>query len=423
MKRKLLLSLAMVAAFSLSACGKNGQGNEKAFTPKLDKNTEVELKVRGHYENFEALEDEIVRFKEYYPKVEVTYEYDKNHKKNILTTLAGDTPPDIFFTYSSLDFSSLDEYTEDLAQKDLEFNLDCIKDAYLYKDKNGKVPYLPVFTATYGMMVNEDLFAKNNVKIPETYDELITACNKFKGLDKIYPMLAHSSMIVYPIFFPHFCASIIGNQEKIDKLNNKDTTAGECMRDSLTMLSEFMSHEYIDLDACAAITDDYDATIKRFFEGDVAMMLAKGNTVSGTEKRQTQSAAYTANPFKYSFAPVPTTNKGGYMYSTVELCFSVNKKSKNLDMANEFMRFIISTSELNRMNEKKRMTSPCKTMSLDGMFAGFGKLSQDRCFVPSQLGLSDWADKQVRKAGASIIDAENPLTVDQAIANFGNFPE
>ena len=52
-------------------------------------------------------------------------------------------------------------------------------------------------------------------------------------------------------------------------------------------------------------------------------------------------------------------------------------------MANEFMRFLVSTEELNRMNEKKRMTSPCKAMSLDGMFAGFGKLSQDRCITPS----------------------------------------
>ena len=90
-------------------------------------------------------------------------------------------------------------------------------------------------------------------------------------------------------------------------------------------------------------------------------------------------------------------------------------------MVNEFMRFLVSTKELNKMNDKKRMTSPCKTMFLDGMFAGFGKLSADRCFTPSQLGLSDWADKQVRKAGASIIDREHPYNVDEAIHNYGNF--
>ena len=420
MKKLYILSLFAVFAVSVSACGKGKSSEEVGFKPKLDTGTEVELTVRGHYENFEALEAEITRFKEYYPKVEITYEYDKDHKKNLLTTLAGETSPDIFFTYSSLDFSLYDEYTEDLSEESLGMDLDCIKEAYLYKDTNGKVPYVPIFTATYGMMVNEDLFSKNNVKIPETYDELVSACTTFKNIPNIYPMLAHNSMIVYPIFFPHFCASILGDQAKVSKLNNNEASAGELMRPSLNMLNDFMNHGFVDLDECANIGDDYNKTILRFFEGDVPMMLAKGNTVSGTEKRETQSPAFAANPFKYSFVPVPTTNQGGYMFSTVELCFSVNKKSSKLDMANEFMRFLISTNELNRMNGKKRMTSPCKNMSLDGMFAGFGKLSIERRFTPSEVGLTDWADKQVRKAGASIIAKENPLTVDAAIANYGN---
>ena len=419
MKKRLALLLISFIAFPLCACGNGGQSS--SFAPKLDPNSNVELKVRGHYENFEALEAEIVRFKQHYPKVEITYEYDKDHKKNILTALAGDTPPDIFFTYSSLDFSLYDEYTQDFAQENLNIDLNCIKDAYIYRDSTGKVPYIPIFTATYGMMVNEDLFKKYQVNIPETYDDLVRVCDTFKAAPDVYPMLAHSSMIVYPIYFPHFCASILGNQEKVAKLNKGEEGAGEYMRPSLTMLSDFMARGYVDLDACAQIKDDYNATILRFFEGDVAMMLAKGNTVSGTEKRQSQSAAYTANPFKYSFNPVPTTKDGGYMYSTVELCFSVNKKSAKVDMANEFMRFLTSTEELNRMNDVKRMTSPCKKMSLDGMFAGFGKLSQERCFTPSQLGLSDWADKQARKAGASIIDKANPLTIDQAVAKYGQF--
>ena len=420
MRKHLTLILPILTALSISSCG--GQQKDKdGFKPRLDPNSEVELTVRGHYENFEALEAEIVSFKTYYPKVEINYEYDKDHKKNLLNTLAGDTPPDIFFTYSSLDFSLYDEYTEDLAQSNLNIDLDCIKDAYIYKDNNGKVPYVPIFTATYGMMVNENLFSQYNLSVPQTYDELINVCKTFENAENIYPMLAHNSMIVYPIFFPHFCASILGNQDKVNALNNNTPEAGENMRDSLEMLYDFISQGYIDFDACASIKDDYNATILRFFEGDVAMMLAKGNTVSGTEKRESQSAAYSANPFKYSFHPVPTTDKGGYMYSTVELCFSVNKKSTKLDMANEFMRFLVSTRELNKMNDKKRMTSPCKDMALDGMFAGFGKLPLERRFAPSQLGLSEWADKQVRKAGSSIIDNRNkPTAVDDAIAGYGS---
>ena len=149
------------------------------------------------------------------------------------------------------------------------------------------------------------------------------------------------------------------------------------------------------------------------------MMLATGNTFSGTTSESRQS--YLAYNFNYSFAPVPTTNQGGYMYSTVALGFSVNKKSKNVEMANEFMRFLISSKELNNMNEVKRMTSPCKNMSLEGMFTGFGKLRADHKFANSEVGLDNWPDNRVRKAGASIFSLVDRLTIDQAIIKYGSF--
>lgn len=42
------------------------------------------------------------------------------------------------------------------------------------------------------------------------------------------------------------------------------------------------------------------------------MVLCTGDTVSGTQKRESQSGAFTANPFSYSFVPVPITEEGGY---------------------------------------------------------------------------------------------------------------
>ena len=32
---------------------------------------------------------------------------------------------------------------------------------------------MPVYTTTYGMLVNEEIFEKNKIAIPKTYDELI----------------------------------------------------------------------------------------------------------------------------------------------------------------------------------------------------------------------------------------------------------
>ena len=415
MRKVATFVFASISLLSLSAC--NDAKENKPFKPQLDTETACSLMVRGHYENFEALTEEFRAFNKFYPKVTLSYEYDKNHKKNIVQALNGDTPPDIFFTYSSLDFSSLKDYTEDLSSLDLS----CIRDSLVYKDNDNKVPYLPIYTTSYGMMINENLFDKHKIKTPNTYDDLVKACQSFKDKGVNYPMLGHNSMVLYPLYFPHFCANILNNKTAIDDLNAMKEGAGEYMRSSLELAKDFIDKGFVDKEECAKIEDDYNKTILRFFEGDVPMMLAKGSSFSGTEKRETQSDAFIADPFKYSFVPVPSTNKGGYFYNTVELCFSVNKNSKNLDMANEFMRFLLANNglALNRMSKAKRMITPCKDLSYDDAYSAFGKMDASRCITPSQLKLSDAADQQVRKAGTAV--CQEGMSVNDAVNNFGKF--
>ena len=179
-----------------------------------------------------------------------------------------------------------------------------------------------------------------------------------------------------------------------------------------------MSHGYINLDNCNELKDNYEAVILRFFKGDVPMMLATGNTVSGTEKREAKSQPFTSHPFKYSFHPVPPTETGGYFINAVSIGFGVNKNSKNLAMANEFMRFLTSANELNTMAKAKRMVTPCIDMSLDSVYAPFRRLSAQQFINTSELGLSDAAASQVNKAGWQV--SNGLLTVDEAVAAYGS---
>lgn len=214
---------------------------------------------------------------------------------------------------------------------------------------------------------------------------------------------------------------IINNKQAISDLNEKKEGAGEYMRESLTIAKDFMDKDYYDLKESANIADDYDKTIKRFFEGDVAMMVATGNTVSGTEKRQDQSQAFKDNPFTYSFHPIPSTEQGGYFYNTVDPCFSLNKTITGVrhDMAVEFMRYIVTSQTLNRLCKAKRMITPSKDFTFDSIYSAFGKIPASRTFTPSQLGLSDTADTQVRKAGRAV--CLEGMSVDEAVQKFGKF--
>ena len=416
--KKLALVLVLVLALCLTGCAGKEAKKQEGFAPKLDTKADCTITVSGHYENFEALETEFNRFAEYYPNVNMKYVYMDDYKNNIATALESSEAPDIFFTYSSWGDAEYAQ-AENLADPATGIDLSCIRESLLYKDAAGNVPTVPVYTTTYGMLVNEEIFEKNKIAIPKTYDELIAACEALKAAGYASPIMAYNngSEMLFPMFYPYFCAQIQGKEDVIRKMNNMEEGAGEYMRSALELAADFMSRGYVDLESCSQIANNYEALILRFFEGDVPMMMATGNTVSGTEKREKKSEAFTAHPFKYSYHPVPSTKEGGYFLNLVSIGFAVNKNSQNLEMANEFMRFLVTPGEMNRMAQAKRMVTPCTDMSLDGVYAAFGGMDASRVINMSELGLADTPDAQVRKAGWQV--SNGTMTVDEAVAAFG----
>ena len=103
------------------------------------------------------------------------------------------------------------------------------------------------------------------------------------------------------------------------------------------------------------------------------------------------------------------------------LQFSVNKDSKNLDMSNEFMRFLITPQELNNMAQNKGLMSPTKDLSFNSMYAAFGDVPEERILSPEVIGLKDDAVIQMRMAVYGVGTGE--MSVDEAIKAFGSFEQ
>ena len=101
--------------------------------------------------------------------------------------------------------------------------------------------------------------------------------------------------------------------------------------------------------------------------------------------------------------------------------FSVNKDSENLDMVNEFMRFLITSRELNEMAQNKGLMSPTKDLSFNSMYAAFGSIPESRIISPEVLGLTDDAVIQLRMAVYFVGKGE--MTIDEAIAGYGTFSQ
>ena len=150
-------------------------------------------------------------------------------------------------------------------------------------------------------------------------------------------------------------------------------------------------------------------------------MTASGDTVSGTKKRESRSEAFIANPFTYTFVPVPMSDEGSVFLDMSNLQFSVNKDSAEKDMANEFMRFLITPRELNRMAQNKGLMSPTKDLSFNSIYAAFGDIPESRILSPEVIGLTDDAVIQLRMAVYFVGKGE--MTIDEAIAGYGTFSQ
>ena len=429
MRKTLCTLLSVIMVIELAACGsaKKEGSDDKVFKPALDTNVSCHINVAGGYDNFEALEAEFDRFNEYYPNVELTFTKIDDYNNMIGTVLNGNDAPDIYVNYSWMygreQYSSSIEHAENLADPSLGLDLDCIRSNIILKTDDGTLPMVPVFSNTYGMLVNNDLFEKEGLKVPTTYKELVEVCNAFRAKGYANPLMGFSKEETTSLFtlsiYPYFCGTVANDPEAVKKLNSLDPSAGEYLRPSLEKIGQFMNDGCVDLEACAGIENNYDAVILRFFEGDVPMMTASGDTVSGTEKRKSRSEAYIASPFNFSFVPVPLSDDGATFLDMSNLQFSVNKDSKNLEMANEFMRFLITSPELSNMAQKKGLMSPTKDLSFNSMYAAFGAVPESRILSPEEIGLTDDAVKQMRQAVYAV--GTGSMTIDEAVANYGSF--
>ena len=428
MKKTKYVLFAAIMALAISGCKKSNSKEEpeKPFVPGLDTETACQISVKGHYDNFEALIEQVDNFNKYYPNVEITYQkVDDYTKDNVINSLfSGDGAPDIYFINNGWEndpkYKNYFDHAEDLSDASTGIDLTAVREGLIYNDADGHVPFVPIFTNSYGMIVNEEIFSKNNLSIPKTYVELIDVCNSLIGLGYESPIMSYKGSL-YSLYFPYFLSTINGNKEAVDALNTLEASAGSYVRQGLEKAEDFNSYHFIDKAKCTEeiAKDNTDGICLRFYKGDVPMMFTEVNRLSGSHKREASSEEYQANPFKYSFQPIPTTENGGYYFNTITLSFAVNKDSKNLAMTTEFMRFLIRSQSLNEMNSSKRQVSPARKLGDDKLFNSFKDvLNNNRVLYNYVVGLSSTADTQARKTFDAFF---NGATVDEAIAGYGSY--
>lgn len=426
MRKHIFIVLIVFMLMSLTACSKKKEESDVGFKPSLDSQASCSITVVGSYDNFEALEAEFDRFNEFYPNVQFKYVKLDDYNNTLGVALESSNKPNIFFATASMignqKYDSVFNHMENLSDPALKLNLDCIRPGLINNDSKDGVMMVPVFSRTYGMLVNNGLFEKEGLAIPSSFSELLSVCDELKKRGYDSPMMGYSlkssSCFMNTVSYPLFVATLAKNPQALALANDLDPAAGEYMRQALEAVEKLIQSGCINLEACDQIKDNYTKVILRFFEGDVPMMICTGDTVSGTKKRESQSEAFSKAPFSYTFAPIPLTESGGYFIDSPSVEFSVNKDCDNLDMTNEFMRFLISNSELNQMASVKRLVTPTKDLSFDSVYAPFAAVSPESTFSPEVLGIKDPLTVQIRNASFKVGRGE--LSIDEAISMYGS---
>lgn len=428
-KVKLIAVLLLFIAVTITSTGcknkksaRSQAGSEKEFLPSLERDIKASIKVYGNYSNFEALEAEFDRFNQIYPNVVLNYAFLDNYNSAIIPAINSDEAPDIFFLFAWMigwpKYEELFEIAENLAQPELNINLNCIYEENIYTSADGKKPMLPMYSQGYGMLVNEDLFNKEKLSVPQTIDELIDVCQKFRAAGYQSPMMGYydkDSGWSDSISFPYAHYLVNDNPQTLEAINNFEPAAGQHLRPIYELIEELVGQGCIDPAYCKQeISDSYNKLILRFFEGDVPMMLVSSDVVSGTKKRELKSEHFQSFPFVYRMYPTPVTKEGGIFISNPGFSLAVNSKSNQLDVTNEFMRFLAQTKELNNLANIKRLIPVTKNFSSDDFFAQMDKGVK---VYANKSRILDEALIQIREDCYNI--GNGNITVDQAVEAYG----
>lgn len=360
MKKYLRLGLAglsLVTIIGMTGCGKT---ESTEFQPKLDTDARVILNTTGFFGNFEALDQVTNDFNEYYPNVEFTYE--QVSAENFESYLEANPGVDIFLT-SQETFekmgSKLTEQCADLAKEGINLN-DIDEDMLKMSYRDGKLTTIPMSQNMYGLIVNVSLLEKEGLKVPENYEEFtdVLAALKEKG----YIPIQGPDTKVYAELTEGMAFDMILKDKKLyDSLMAGEDSAVDALLPVVEKLGNIIDNGYTDYAVNQSYPqDNYDQAILRFFDGEVPFWVCNTEKVSGMKKRESKSESFQANPFEYTYIYAPLGDKGVYAYSEPWFGFSVNKDSDDYEYAMEFMRFLATKDEINKIADVKGVPSIAK---------------------------------------------------------------
>lgn len=341
--KKTIFSLLLLAGLLVPACLFAG-GSQEGATAGEDAKTTLNvwtLWTEGTQDvNAQAFRKVLEQARQAMPDLDIQHDATENeaYKTKIKTAIAANEAPDVFFSWGA---GFVKPFVE--AGKVMALN-DYLKDGTSEKMNpgsatfftfDGKVYGLPGYQWVGALYCNQELFEQNGVKIPDTYDELITAVKAFraKGITPIsvgekdrWPGMFWQNAFALRTAGAELCQQALSGQASFDRSEFVESAA---RLKGLVDLNAFIE---------GAMGLTYDEANAAFLEGQVAMTYM-GNWFAGdltSENSKVKDKIAVRNfPALAGAKGAKTEFLGGSIDG-----FCVSQQSKNKDAAVKLVKFV-----------------------------------------------------------------------------------
>ncbi|WP_167959158.1 ABC transporter substrate-binding protein [Anaerosporobacter faecicola] len=364
----LCLSFTLVCS-TLTGCGSKNNNNKKSNTTEKttsaegnSSSTEEESSLSGKIELFSTkTENSMIlqtladKYTEKNPNVTITINAPAEAKTVLTTRMTKGDMPDIIAmggdtTYTEVQSAGM---LEDLSNEGFVSNIQESYMSMVYdvnKDKEQVAYGIPYATNASGILYNEDLFAKAGVEVPTTWDEFVQVIEKLKAAG-IQPFEltfadAWTCLPTWNSLAPDLAAENFNDERKAGNVSFGATAE---FTELLQKYIQIMNYAQTDF-----MGTTYDDGNKAFANGEAAMMI-NGNWAISEFKKTNPDIKVNM----FAFPGTNDTNKN-YVTSGVDVLFTISNQSKHIDIAKDFIAFMIEQENASQYIEDQFAFSAVK---------------------------------------------------------------
>lgn len=290
LKKIATISMSLLLLTGAAGCGSSSSGDAKSANASGD-SKQVTLKLwhiwaADSESNRKPFLKVLDNFQKENPniKLDIDETEAKAYDTKIKTAAAGDELPDVFYSQAGGYLKSfvdagkvlpIDDYLNDGTKDKL------LPGVLSNMTFDGKVYGLPYTQATAVFFVNKEMFDQNGIKIPETYNELVTAVKAFRAKG-ITPMTV-GAKDEWPTtqYFDIMAIRDAGAKVCNDALNKKGTYEDPGFIDAAAKFQELVKLQAFNDGALGLTRDESEMP---FYEGKVPMYVNGSWTVGNIQK-------------------------------------------------------------------------------------------------------------------------------------------